>query len=237
MQRREAKIGLRDRKRHRRPKERNDTGGKSPQKRPIPSRRRDLRFRRTGWWCAQSHANRSLLNISLFSGNLTGKFAIFRPWRHFYIVEAAVPQRFFTKFPKKINRVKLSDNRDRNRVNSEIQSRYQKRPASLPHTLHLNFAGENRLPAAARDVSNEIGSPVRCDQALDPLIAFVNCRAQFKAKSQLSVRKLLYGCLGLSHNPALLSHMTCGSRWCRWHAGRRRTACPARFRVIGICRS
>ena len=46
----------------------------------------------------------------------------------FYIVETAVPQRFFTKFPKKINRVKLSDNRDRNRVNSEIQSGYQKRP-------------------------------------------------------------------------------------------------------------
>jgi hypothetical protein len=39
-----------------------------------------------------------------------------------------VPQRFFTKFPKKINRVKLSDNRDRNRVNSEIQSGFQKRP-------------------------------------------------------------------------------------------------------------
>jgi hypothetical protein len=35
-----------------------------------------------------------------------------------------VPQRFFTKFPKKINRVKLSDNRDRNRSNSEIQSGY-----------------------------------------------------------------------------------------------------------------
>jgi hypothetical protein len=41
-----------------------------------------------------------------------------------------VPQRFFTKLPKKINRVKLSDNRDRNRVNSEIQSGYQKRPFS-----------------------------------------------------------------------------------------------------------
>ena len=119
----------------------------SPQKRPVSDRRRFPQFGKTGWWCAQSHANRSLLNISLFSGNLTGKFAIFRPWRHFYIVEAAVPQRFFTKFPKKINRVKLSDNRDRNRVNSEIQSRYQKRPASLPHTLHLNFAGENRLQA------------------------------------------------------------------------------------------
>ncbi len=32
---------------------------KSPQKRPIGSRRRDLRFRRTGWWCAQSYANPS----------------------------------------------------------------------------------------------------------------------------------------------------------------------------------
>jgi hypothetical protein len=61
---------------------------------------------------------------SLLSGNLTGNFAIFRPWRQFYIREAAVPQRFFTKFPKKINRVKLSDNRDRNRINSEIQSGY-----------------------------------------------------------------------------------------------------------------
>jgi hypothetical protein len=39
-----------------------------------------------------------------------------------------VPQRFFTKSPKTINRVKLSDNRDRNRVNSEIQSGYQKPP-------------------------------------------------------------------------------------------------------------
>ena len=47
------KIGLRDRKGHRRPKEWNDTGRKSPQKRPIGSRRRDLRFRRTGWWARQ----------------------------------------------------------------------------------------------------------------------------------------------------------------------------------------
>ena len=96
-----------------------------PAETPYWRRIRKVRFAKTGWWCAQSHANRSLLNISLFSGNLTGKFAIFRPWRHFYIVEAAVPQRFFTKFPKKINRVKLLDNRDRNRVNSEIRPGYQ----------------------------------------------------------------------------------------------------------------
>jgi hypothetical protein len=48
----------------------------------------------------------------------------------FGIEEAAGPQQFLIKFPKKINRVKLLDNRDRNRVNSEIQSRYQKRPFS-----------------------------------------------------------------------------------------------------------
>ena len=41
-----------------------------------------------------------------------------------------MPQQFLVKFPKKINRVKLLDNRDRNRVNSEIQSGYQKRPFS-----------------------------------------------------------------------------------------------------------
>ena len=32
---------------------------KSPQKRPIGCRGRDLRFRRTGWWCVQSDTNRS----------------------------------------------------------------------------------------------------------------------------------------------------------------------------------
>ena len=72
--------------------------------------------------------NRSPLNISLFSGKLTGKFAIFWVLEALHIGEAPVPQRFFTKFPKTINRVKLSDNRDGNRVNSEIQSGYQKRP-------------------------------------------------------------------------------------------------------------
>jgi hypothetical protein len=50
-----------------------------------------------------------------------------------------VPQRFFTKFPKKINRVKLSDNRDRNRVNSEIQSGYQK--VLFSHTAADGAAG------------------------------------------------------------------------------------------------
>ena len=35
-------------------REGNDTGENSPQKRPIASRRRDLRFRKTGWWRMQS---------------------------------------------------------------------------------------------------------------------------------------------------------------------------------------
>src|ERR1700675_55969 len=48
------KIGLRDRKGHRRPKEWNDTGRKSPQKRPVLSRPGNLQFGGTGWWCAQS---------------------------------------------------------------------------------------------------------------------------------------------------------------------------------------
>jgi hypothetical protein len=34
----------------------------------------------------------------------------------------AVPQWFFMKFPKRINSEKFSDNRDRNRINREIQS-------------------------------------------------------------------------------------------------------------------
>jgi hypothetical protein len=81
-----------------------------------------------------------------------------------------VPQRFFTKFPKKINRVKLSDNRDRNRVNSEIQYGYQKRPF-LTH-LSPPAAARNPFPPAklrvrsTREMSNEIGLRIRCDQAL-----------------------------------------------------------------------
>ena len=77
------KNGLRDRKGHRRPKEWNDTGRKSPQKRPIGSRGRDLRFRRTGWWCAQSDTNRSPVGNSLLTGKLTGNFVESNPLRRF----------------------------------------------------------------------------------------------------------------------------------------------------------
>src|SRR5712664_1432021 len=52
------------------------SGQKSRKKRPIWRRLGKGWFAETGWWCAQSHANRSPLNISLLSGNLTGKFAV-----------------------------------------------------------------------------------------------------------------------------------------------------------------
>ena len=74
----------------------------------------------------------------------------------------------FAKFPKKINRVKLSDNRDRNRTNSEIQSRYQKRP----FLIDLSSSGRGprsvltgKLQVTRMEMSNEIGSPIRDDQA------------------------------------------------------------------------
>jgi hypothetical protein len=75
------------------------------------------------------------------------------------------------------------------------------------------------------------GSPMHYDRALDPLIAFGNCRARFKAESQLSVRKLLYGRPGLRHTPALnLSHYDLRNRCCCRHARRQRTACDWRGR-------
>src|ERR1039458_6442022 len=58
MQRREAKIGLRDRKCHRRLNEQNDTGENPHTKRPILTRPGNLRFGRTGWWWKQSCENR-----------------------------------------------------------------------------------------------------------------------------------------------------------------------------------
>jgi hypothetical protein len=84
----------------------------------------------TGWWCAQSRANQSPLNISLLSGNLTGISAIFRPSRRLLHRRSGCAARVFDKFPKTINRVKLSDNRDRIRTSWEIQSGYQE--ASVP---------------------------------------------------------------------------------------------------------
>ena len=79
-----------------------------------------------------------------------------------------MPQRFFTKFPKKLNRVKLSDNRDRNRVNSEIQSGYQKRPFLThlsPPAAARNLFSPAKLQVTGMEMSNEIGSPIRDDQA------------------------------------------------------------------------
>src|SRR6266404_4751967 len=45
------------------------SGRKSPQKRPIWRRIGNVRFAETGWWCAQSDANRSPLDIRLRTGN------------------------------------------------------------------------------------------------------------------------------------------------------------------------
>jgi hypothetical protein len=67
---------------------------------------------------------------SLLSGNLTGISAIFRPSRQLLHRRSGCAARVFYKFPKTINRVKLSDNRDRIRTNWEIQSGYQE--ASVP---------------------------------------------------------------------------------------------------------
>jgi hypothetical protein len=106
------KIGLKDRKGHRRPKEWNDTGENPPQIRPIGSRRRDLRFRRTGWWCAQSDTNRSPVGNSLLTGKLTGNFAILVPRKRISLHETAVPQRLLVKFPTQINRENISGNRE-----------------------------------------------------------------------------------------------------------------------------
>jgi hypothetical protein len=85
-----------------------------------------------------------------------------------------VPQRFFTKFPKTINRVKLSDNRDRNRVNSEIQSGYQKHP--FPHVmiaqaLLLNLASRRKSDLSEKLGPSERGCPMGGQVAGSPQLA------------------------------------------------------------------
>ena len=77
-------------------------------------------------------------------------------------------QWFFAKFPKKINRVKSSDNRDRNRINSEIQSRYHKRPFLIdlaPPAAGRDLFSPANLQVTRMEMSNEIGSPIRDDRA------------------------------------------------------------------------
>src|SRR5260370_25737272 len=62
---------------------------------------------------------------SLLSGNLTGVSAIFRLSRQFSHRRSGCAAGIFDKFPRTINRVKLSDNRDRIRTNKEIRSGHQ----------------------------------------------------------------------------------------------------------------
>jgi len=101
MQRREAKIGLRDRKRHRRPEERNDTG-ENPHRNGLS---------RVGAGICGfvgldggvgSHMRTRLHGNSLLTGKLTGNFAdLGAQARNFdEIVEGN--QSLATKFPKKI---------------------------------------------------------------------------------------------------------------------------------------
>jgi hypothetical protein len=59
MQRREAKIGLRDRKCLQRRKERNDTNENLHRNGLFGVGAGICGLGRTGWWCAQSDANRS----------------------------------------------------------------------------------------------------------------------------------------------------------------------------------
>src|SRR5258708_28150097 len=70
MQRREAKIGLRDRKCLQRRKERNDTNENLHRNGLFGVGAEICGLGRTGWWCAQSDTNRSPLDIRLRTGNL-----------------------------------------------------------------------------------------------------------------------------------------------------------------------
>ena len=80
------------------------SGPKSPQKRPIWRRIGNVRFAETGWWCAQSDANRSPTQNSLLRAVLQG---IFREIRGFAQKRAFVAQSFQRlerKFPRKASR-------------------------------------------------------------------------------------------------------------------------------------
>src|SRR5258707_5240531 len=57
MQRQSAKIATKMRERPTETEIQEVSGRKSPQKGPIRSRIGNVRFAKTGWWCAQSAAN------------------------------------------------------------------------------------------------------------------------------------------------------------------------------------
>src|SRR6266403_3365351 len=86
-------------------------GRKSPQKRPILRRAKNVRFAETGWWCVQSDTNRSPAGNSLLTGKLTGNFAILGLPKPISLHETTVLQRLFTKFPTQINRENILKNR------------------------------------------------------------------------------------------------------------------------------
>src|SRR5258705_8096056 len=113
MQRRSAKNRHSNARTPAETKIREMSGRKSPQKRPIRSRIANVRFAKTGWWCAQSRANRSPVGNSLLTGKLTGNFAILGPQKPISLHET-------TKFPTQINRENILKNREFSGKNREI---------------------------------------------------------------------------------------------------------------------
>lgn len=97
---------------------------KSPQKRPVSNRRRFRRFRRTGWWCAQSDTNRSPLQIPLLTGKNTGKNTDsdinWRVDRH----KLQHPCGFFIKIPRKITGNDFEGIREKSLNNREKYIRF-----------------------------------------------------------------------------------------------------------------
>ena len=78
------------------------SGQKSAQKRPIWRRIGNVWFARAGWWCVQSHTNRSPTQNSLLRAILQG---ILRKIRGFAQQRLSVAQSFQTlgrKFPRKL---------------------------------------------------------------------------------------------------------------------------------------
>jgi hypothetical protein len=129
------------------------------------------------------------------------------------------------KFPKRINREKFSDNRDRNRINREIQSDISKRPF-LAHLFgpaadaicsHRQFCRWEDDMSSVRErygeafwrahheawLQSELNQREYCEAYGIPLKAFGNWRARFKAEPKPLARKVLYRRGVLSH---ALSH-------------------------------
>jgi hypothetical protein len=82
-----------------------------------------------------------------------------------------VPQRFFTKFPKKINRVKgIGEQGSKIELTAKSNLDISISEASISHRLVSSGRGRDlfspaNLQVTRMEMSNEIGSPIRDDQA------------------------------------------------------------------------